>query len=96
MDKGLVGILLALVSSSAIAAIDSTCLNQCSSHGYNYQYCLQACTYNSSPTIAEPDLNPWNSINNSLKQYNDLEKQNLENELLRQQIEQLKKQNSGN
>lgn len=46
-------------SITVYAAVDYTCMNNCSSQGYQYQYCKEACSFSTSnnsyqaPSFAE-------------------------------------------
>jgi hypothetical protein len=88
------GLILSFTFNS-LAAVDGVCLNKCTSNGYRHAYCQEACSYNNAKPEPVPQIgSPWDGFYDSQKQLNDIEKQKLENELLRQQIEQLKRENS--
>lgn len=50
----LLAVLSALLAHSALADIDYTCLNRCTSQNYQYQYCQEVCSYNTAPTRPAP------------------------------------------
>lgn len=45
-----------LVSLSASAATDYTCLNRCTSSGSLYQFCQEKCSYDTTPAPAPPSI----------------------------------------
>ena len=49
-----VAVLLALLAQCATADIDYTCLNRCTSQNYQYQYCQEVCSYNTTPRRPAP------------------------------------------
>lgn len=46
--------LLLALSTSAIAGVDYTCVNQCTAQGMLYQYCVSRCSYDTSPQYNNP------------------------------------------
>jgi hypothetical protein len=50
----LLAVLSALLAHSALAAIDYTCLDRCTRQNYQYQYCQEVCSYNTTPTPPAP------------------------------------------
>jgi hypothetical protein len=38
-----------LVAGSAFAAVDYSCVNDCTKRGYQHAYCTQACSYEQTP-----------------------------------------------
>lgn len=52
--KKLYALLLTLfVISPAYAGTDYKCVNDCTSKGYQYQYCLELCSYNTTPQVPQ-------------------------------------------
>jgi hypothetical protein len=47
-----------LVVTPTFAATDYTCLNDCLSKGYTYQYCKEACSYDTTPSEPDPTIIP--------------------------------------
>lgn len=45
---------LIVFASSASAATDYQCVNDCTGKGYMYQYCTSICSYDSSPQQIQP------------------------------------------
>jgi len=52
--------LLALLafSASAYAAVDYTCVNQCTAQGMLYQYCVSRCSFDTQPPTV-PQYQPY-------------------------------------
>ena len=54
--KKLVIVLILIFSGSAYAATDYRCVSDCTGKGYNYNYCVQKCSYDSPGTT--PNTTP--------------------------------------
>ena len=50
-------LLLFLLTGTAVAATDFKCMNNCTSQGYLYNYCLSQCSYDNSPQTYQPQTN---------------------------------------
>ena len=50
----LIVVSMVLFTQSAMADVDYTCLNRCTSQNYQYQYCQEVCSYNTAPSRPTP------------------------------------------
>lgn len=65
-----IGILLLLVSTNALADVDYNCLNACTSEGQMYGYCQSKCSYDSAPVMRQVDYNCVNKCTAAGNLYN--------------------------
>lgn len=43
--RKLIGLVLALSGAGAFAGVDYSCVNDCTAKNYQYNYCVQACSF---------------------------------------------------
>ena len=99
--KSIVLSITLLCASSVYAATDYKCLNDCTGHGYMYNYCLSQCSYNNPFTQQQTQPQPldFGAINNARKRaqediqgIQDIEAARARNRLLQLQLQEAEAQ----
>jgi len=81
MGRLLIRFLAFLGVASAFAATDYTCVNNCQQKGYQYQLCLERCSYDESPSGAR-STGYWSGYLEAQQAIGQMRQQQLQNQQL--------------